>query len=121
MLQVDWLRLARWHSAADDALRALLEMRFGHPYNAAVFRPTALHSERSLMKSPRVRLAPALLLLISVVLVNRAPAQETPAVMPNTVAGGVRLVSVYHDGRFFEGPAWDTKTQKLYFTAFGKV
>ena len=29
-------------------------------------------------------------------------------------------VSVYHDDRFFEGPVWDTKTGKLYFTAFGQ-
>lgn len=40
--------------------------------------------------------------------------------MPATVAEGAALVSVYHDDRFFEGPAWDPKTKKLYFTAFGK-
>ena len=39
---------------------------------------------------------------------------------PSTVAEGARLVSVYHDDRFFEGPVWDTKTGKLYFTAFGQ-
>jgi gluconolactonase len=37
---------------------------------------------------------------------------------PSTVADAAKLVSVYHDERFFEGPAWDTKTGKLYFTAF---
>jgi len=39
---------------------------------------------------------------------------------PATVAQGAKLVSVYHDDRFFEGPVWDTKTGKLYFTAFGQ-
>lgn len=46
----------------------------------------------------------------------------TPASAQNptasTVADGAALVSVYHDDRFFEGPAWDPKTKKLYFTAF---
>jgi len=47
-----------------------------------------------------------------------APAQDVPAKMPATVAEGAKLVSVYSDDRFFEGPAWDTKSGKLYFTAF---
>lgn len=47
-----------------------------------------------------------------------APAQAVPGKMPATVAEGAKLVSVYSDDRFFEGPAWDTKTGKLYFTAF---
>lgn len=39
--------------------------------------------------------------------------------IPTTVADGAKLVSVYNDDRFFEGPTWDPKTKKLYFTAFG--
>jgi len=39
---------------------------------------------------------------------------------PETVASGAKLVAVYGDERFFEGPTWDPKGQKLYFTAFGK-
>jgi len=39
--------------------------------------------------------------------------------LPSTVADGAKLVEVYADDRFFEGPTWDPKTKKLYFTAFG--
>ncbi len=45
-------------------------------------------------------------------------AQETG--WPSTVATNAKLVSVYSDPRFFEGPVWDGVTGKLYFTAFGK-
>lgn len=38
--------------------------------------------------------------------------------VPATVAEGAKLVSIYHDERFFEGPAWDPASKKLYFTAF---
>ena len=41
--------------------------------------------------------------------------------VPPMVADGARLVMEYGDGRFFEGPAWDPATGRLYFTAFGKV
>lgn len=44
--------------------------------------------------------------------------KTTFAEMPATVAEGAQLASVYSDDRFFEGPAWDVKTGKLYFTAF---
>src|SRR5690349_19159449 len=47
-----------------------------------------------------------------------AAAQDVASGVPSTVAAGAKLVSVYHDERFFEGPAWDTKSGKLYFTAF---
>jgi len=40
--------------------------------------------------------------------------------LPSTVADNAKLVEVYGDDRFFEGPTWDPKTKKLYFTAFGK-
>lgn len=53
-----------------------------------------------------------------VVLVGLAAA-GAPAV-PDTVAPGATLVEVYRDDRFFEGPTWDPKGQKLYFTAFGR-
>ena len=73
------------------------------------------------MRSHLVRLAPAVLLLTVFALANRAPGEEVLTGIPATVASGATLVSVYHDSRFFEGPAWDPKTGKLYFTAFGKV
>lgn len=40
--------------------------------------------------------------------------------IPPTVAPGAKLVSVFSDDRFFEGPAWDPQSKKLYFTAFGR-
>ncbi len=40
--------------------------------------------------------------------------------LPNTVFPGAQLVEVYSDGRFFEGPSWDQKGHRLYFTAFDK-
>jgi gluconolactonase len=39
--------------------------------------------------------------------------------LPSTVASGAKLEQVFGDERFFEGPTWDPKTGKLYFTAFG--
>jgi len=39
---------------------------------------------------------------------------------PPTVAEGAKPVIVYEDDAFFEGPAWDKTTEKLYFTAFKK-
>src|SRR5580692_233269 len=66
---------------------------------------------------------PRLMLLMFVVTIFAPPAfaaaEESATGMPSTVADGAKLVSVYHDDRFFEGPAWDTQTGKLYFTAFG--
>jgi gluconolactonase len=38
---------------------------------------------------------------------------------PETVAPGAKLIVVFADGRFTEGPTWDPKSGKLYFTAFG--
>ena len=39
--------------------------------------------------------------------------------LPSTVAAGAKLTVVYSDHIFFEGPTWDPKTGKLYFTAWG--
>ncbi|MCZ7647006.1 MAG: SMP-30/gluconolactonase/LRE family protein [Planctomycetota bacterium] len=40
--------------------------------------------------------------------------------MPPTVAEGAKLAVVYEEAKkFFEGPAWNPKEQKLYFTSFG--
>lgn len=39
--------------------------------------------------------------------------------MPSTAVEGAQLVTQYEAKKtFFEGPAWDPKTNKLYFTAF---
>src|SRR5262245_18229004 len=43
---------------------------------------------------------------------------ETP--LPETVVKDARLVQVFAADLFFEGPTWDPKGKKLYFTAFGK-
>jgi gluconolactonase len=39
---------------------------------------------------------------------------------PPTVADGSRPTVIYEENAFFEGPAWDPATGKLYFTAFKK-
>jgi len=47
-------------------------------------------------------------------------AKPALAEMPATIVDGAQLTSVYTDERmFFEGPAWDAKSGKLFFTAFG--
>jgi gluconolactonase len=43
-------------------------------------------------------------------------AAEPP--LPPTVAPGAKLVEEYAADSFFEGPTWDPKTGKLYFTSF---
>ncbi len=73
------------------------------------------------MRSLPCCLAFATFLLPALAAPHRGTAQEALTGIPATVAGGATLVSVYHDARFFEGPAWDPKSGKLYFTAFGKV
>jgi len=67
------------------------------------------------------RCSSAVLLILSVLArPGKVPAADVQTGTPATVAAGAQLVSVYHDGRFFEGPVWDPKTGKLYFTAFGQ-
>ncbi len=39
--------------------------------------------------------------------------------LPETVVKGAVLEEVYSEKRFFEGPVWDPKTGKLYFTSHG--
>ena len=73
------------------------------------------------MKSLALRLAPVVILLATCADDFPVAADDVLTGTPATVASGATLVSVYHDDRFFEGPAWDTKSAKLYFTAFGKV
>ena len=58
----------------------------------------------------------ALLFLISFVKTT----QSKDVGMPPTVAKDSQLVEVYSDDRFFEGPTWEPRSGKLYFTAFGK-
>lgn len=65
-------------------------------------------------------LSAVLLILLVVGRPGNLPADDVPAGTPATVAEGAKLISVYHDDRFFEGPVWDPKTGKLYFTAFGQ-
>lgn len=55
-------------------------------------------------------------LCFALVTASRSFAEEK---MPETVAPGAKLVEVFGDGRFLEGPTWDPKSGKLYFTAFG--
>ncbi len=68
-------------------------------------------------RSPIPWLALTALLTLAVAAVCRA-AENNP--VPPTVADGAKLMLVYEDDRFFEGPSWDPATGKLYFTAFGK-
>jgi gluconolactonase len=53
-------------------------------------------------------------------LLSAATASAADFPVPSTVANGAALVLVYENDRFFEGPTWDPRTKKLYFTAFGK-
>lgn len=63
----------------------------------------------------RLTLLIALWFLISPAL----PAAEPPT--PETVASGAKLVEVYAEDCFFEGPTWDPAGGKLYFTSFAKA
>jgi gluconolactonase len=47
-----------------------------------------------------------------------AQSQAIPPGYPPTVADGSKPIVVYQENAFFEGPAWDQETGKLYFTAF---
>ena len=47
-----------------------------------------------------------------------AAADEDSPPVPRTVAEGAKLVEVYAADSFFEGPTWDPKGGKLYFTSF---
>ena len=58
----------------------------------------------------------ALLFLVFLVKIT----QSKDLGMPPTVVKGSQLVEVYSDDRFFEGPTWEPRSGKLYFTAFGK-
>jgi gluconolactonase len=57
------------------------------------------------------------LVVFALLLADLARAADPP--MPATVVAGAKLVEVYGDDRFFEGPTWDPKGKRLYFTAFG--
>jgi gluconolactonase len=69
----------------------------------------------------RCRVASSVLVFLAGALssANSHGADAAPPVPP-TVVPGARLVSVFSDDRFFEGPAWDPQSKKLYFTAFGR-
>jgi gluconolactonase len=69
------------------------------------------------MHAPRLFLP--LLVITFVAHSTAAPADDVATRLPATVADGAKLVSIYRDDRFFEGPVWDKPTAKLYFTAFG--
>jgi gluconolactonase len=47
-----------------------------------------------------------------------AGAWAAEAPVPETVSPGATLVELYAAESFFEGPTWDPKTGKLYFTSF---
>jgi gluconolactonase len=51
-----------------------------------------------------------------VLLFSQALAED--AKLPPTVADGAKLIEEYAADAFFEGPTWDPKTAKLYFTSF---
>jgi gluconolactonase len=57
-------------------------------------------------------------LLALFVLAASAAGRAAEPPLPPTVGEGARLVEVFADDCFFEGPTWDPSTGKLYFTAF---
>jgi acetyl esterase/lipase len=67
----------------------------------------------------RCRVACGALVLLAGALTSTASrgAEGAPPIPP-TVVPGAKLVSVFSDDRFFEGPTWDPQSKKLYFTAF---
>ncbi len=67
------------------------------------------------MKS--MKIITPLFLLIAITFAN--PQTNLPD-FPPTVADGARPAVIYEEAAFFEGPAWDAVTGKLYFTAFKK-
>src|SRR5580658_167166 len=67
------------------------------------------------MKSPRLPWPAALILLVTAA---RAAEHPYPS---EVVAPGAKLVTLYEADRFFEGPTWDPRTGKLYFTSFQKT
>jgi gluconolactonase len=46
------------------------------------------------------------------------PVPAISADLPSTLKPGAKLELLYAADRFFEGPTWDPKTSKLYFTSF---
>ena len=59
------------------------------------------------------------MLLVSTAMLSWACLVKAETPVPETVAPGAKLTEVYVDETiFFEGPTWDPKGQKLYFTAF---
>ncbi len=64
--------------------------------------------------------AAPLLLAISLSSIIYAQSPKNLPGFPSTVADGAKPVVVYEEDAFFEGPAWDPVTGKLYFTAFKK-
>jgi len=56
-------------------------------------------------------------LFISLAILGGSALAKEPG-MPPTVAPGAQLVEVYGADSFFEGPTWDPKGGKLYFTSF---
>ncbi|HEX4147729.1 MAG TPA: hypothetical protein VHY20_02025, partial [Pirellulales bacterium] len=59
-------------------------------------------------------------LAVSMLLVSTVHAAEH-AYPTKVVAPGAKLIVEYEAERFFEGPTWDPKTAKLYFTSFQKT
>jgi gluconolactonase len=58
--------------------------------------------------------------LCSIRSISEVSSQSKLPGFPPTVADGARPIVVYEEEAFFEGPAWDPLTSKLYFTAFKK-
>ena len=63
------------------------------------------------------------LVLAALVVVGRfafaeAPAEEHP--MPPTVEAGAKMVELFTEKNWYEGPSWDPATKKLYFTKYTK-
>jgi gluconolactonase len=50
---------------------------------------------------------------------NALSGAEYPG-LPITVAEGANLEAIHREGCFFEGPTWDSGSQRLFFTSFGK-
>ena len=84
--------------------------------------PTQLQLKLSVVGSrPSIAEWPAVrfLTVFTAILSSFGQAADYPA-FPKTVVEGAQLEKIFSEDTFFEGPTWDPKGQRLYFTAFGK-
>jgi len=87
------------------------------PVSTAKRRPRLTFLEIDMLRHFTSKTLTLIVLGIAVLWLGAGPGAAA-AEWPSTVARGARLVEVFSSAAFHEGPTWDPKTGKLYFTAF---